>query len=260
MKLSAKGSVDPDGVKFETPSYTWQILTSDGGSIIKDGKSKVLSYEGFSISIDVAQNLESDQSYQAKLTYRIGTRVATAEFNFDVKAGAPPQLSLTQFTTAQNPSKKIRMLASVTSASTLKAKPEWLVADGQVEGEQKGGKKNSLFVIAENTIDEESTYTVEVSVENVDAKATSKMTFLTNSKPIAGTLIFLIVHVSCYLNKETTTVFAFNTLVVTAKDSSKKLQPQIILGRSYKGENLRKFFSYRWQQMVKISRKLKDLH
>ena len=64
LKLSAKGSYDPDGVLYESPSYTWQILTSDGGSVIKDGAQRVLSYEGFTISVNVQNDLTSNQKYK----------------------------------------------------------------------------------------------------------------------------------------------------------------------------------------------------
>ena len=46
MKLSARKSLDPDGVDFETPFYNWQILTSEGGGIVFNGSAKSLSFEG----------------------------------------------------------------------------------------------------------------------------------------------------------------------------------------------------------------------
>ena len=186
LVLSAKGSFDPDGVKYQTPIYNWQILTDEGGSIVKDGTSRVLSYEGFSISVNVQQNLNPDQKYKATLSYRVGSREATAEFIFEVKAGAPSQITLTEFATAQNPSKKIRMLAKVSSQSDIKEKPEWLIADGQIEGVTKGNNKRSLYVLSPGLLDEDLTYSVEVSVANVDATSTTTMSFKTNSKPIAG--------------------------------------------------------------------------
>ena len=64
LELSAKGSYDPDGVLYETPSYTWQILTSDGGSVIKDGAQRVLSYDGYAISVNVQRDLTSNQKYK----------------------------------------------------------------------------------------------------------------------------------------------------------------------------------------------------
>ncbi|XP_066926601.1 uncharacterized protein [Clytia hemisphaerica] len=187
MKLSAKKSRDPDGASFETTSYSWQILTREGGGVVFNGSAKVLSFEGRDISFDVESNLEPGQ-YKATLTYRVGSsRKAESDFQFTVDAGSPPELELTQFTELQNPSERMKILAKTKSQLAITAEPEWVVSNG-VEGIRKGGKRRSLYIIGAGTLDEDTTYDVTVTVSNSGATSESVTTFITNSRPIAGAI------------------------------------------------------------------------
>lgn len=125
--------------------------------------------------------------YKATLTYRVGSsRKAESDFQFTVDAGSPPELELTQFTELQNPSERMKILAKTKSQLAITAEPEWVVSNG-VEGTRKGGKRRSLYIIGAGTLDEDTTYDVTVTVSNSGATSESVTTFITNSRPIAGT-------------------------------------------------------------------------
>ena len=200
VKLSGKRSRDPDNAKYVTPIYQWRILTSDGGPVIKNRMNIMdgIVLNTRDISFKASDYLEVEQEYKAELVYRVGTREETAEFKFRVEAGSPPKVEIKELTEPQDPAKKVRLLAQITSVSKLIADPDWTSTNG-AEGRVRGGKKKSLYVIDANTLNEASTYDYTVEVSN-GATAASSVTFTTNSKPVSGKWLFLLSFISVSLS------------------------------------------------------------
>ena len=109
-ELTGENSNDPDGNKAnQKVTYKWDILNMDGSAVISRTTMKRLTFpETAKLSLVGRGNLELGTSYKFRLTYRVGSRVSTAEQIVNVIACAtckPPVVKITTTANVVNPSR-----------------------------------------------------------------------------------------------------------------------------------------------------------
>ena len=115
LVLDGSKSVDPDGAS-DTAVYRWEVRNTDNSAVIA-GSKPVTIPSGSTATVNIANTLASGRDYIFTLTFRKGSRTATATQTVTIVRGDPPNVVFTPIEGRINPSEKVVLEALITSST-----------------------------------------------------------------------------------------------------------------------------------------------
>lgn len=115
LVLDGSKSVDPDG-ESGTAVYRWEVRNADNSAVIVRSKPVTILSDS-TATINVANTLASGRDYIFTLTFRKGSRTATATQTVTIVRGDPPKVVFTPIEGRINPSDKVILEALITSST-----------------------------------------------------------------------------------------------------------------------------------------------